>query len=1077
MDREYIAFISYRHATLDSAVAKTIHSLIEQYRIPRGLRRNGKKKFGYVFRDQEELPVSSDLSEDICRALDRAECLIVICSPETKKSPWVSREIDYFLQHHDRSRVFAVLAAGEPGEVLPRQLTQVVSLDGTVTEVEPLALDARADSMAARKKKLRREVLRLYAALLGCAYDQLVLRSQRRKRRQFAAGAAVVLAAALSFSGVLLVKNRQIEEKNSQIQAQYQALLLRESELLTRDALEALAQGNYANAVRSAVAALPKSGEERTYYAPAEAALIQALGLFREDQRNYMVTEIELPAEAPVVETCIHSDGKRLAVADQYNVVTCFDPGSGAQLWSVQLDADPVDDVQLLSCTENMLLGIRVGGVTALSWQDGSVLWQYENTFLNDLPGVLSQDGAYLAVLDWRMTQDFTKYEFYLQVLATADGRETYRVKLAEGMSVQATDELPYVSFSGVLGDFSDDGSTFAGTYTWEDGSGQTYITYYRADLEAGTAQPIYTRDMIEDCYEEEPVWVDFGKRECTVVFRQKISKVAVTIETVDCHSGTCLWQLQPPKESEWLEHDDPVTCLRRDKLLYILRGDMLYVLQMRTGTPLYARSMGQTVLSAQLVGDQLLALLLADGTYTVAWHNDSGVYHSAEVFDTALNLGYGVQSLLCGESLLQLTQDGGRYTGAVITPGGMLAALPKEGASSVVVRRVLLLKDLTESQDTALLPEGATLLSGNGVVLPDGVALGVVGTEQLGGILLTGNPQGMFTGVNDHDMEHLAILPDGTGYITYNGWEENLTLRDQAGNPTVLKEQYGDVLYTADGTGYGANHWLFHVRYAQNGDVLAAACDENLLCLWRNGEPLRQVALPADVQFSLTSNTRYYRQLAICGRKVLLSHFDDAMDLSMDAVVIYDMDSDKWQKVTCANLQLTEVTLVSGSTGQIFALLDDDNMLHIYDSQGKLLHSFPSPVPHGAINQLDMILEDQYFLIKTYDQQVLIVKLATGEILFKQRMASYALSGVHAFADPVNNRLYLCDSKAADDEGLCLDMGSWTVLARIPGLLCYDPGQDAIYCYSRQAQRILRCRLPGRDELVSYCQALFAEA
>ena len=44
MDRKYVAFISYRHAEMDSAIAKTIHTLIEQYRIPKGLRKNGKSR-------------------------------------------------------------------------------------------------------------------------------------------------------------------------------------------------------------------------------------------------------------------------------------------------------------------------------------------------------------------------------------------------------------------------------------------------------------------------------------------------------------------------------------------------------------------------------------------------------------------------------------------------------------------------------------------------------------------------------------------------------------------------------------------------------------------------------------------------------------------------------------------------------------------------------------------------------------------------------------------------------------------------------------------------------------------------
>ena len=142
MERKYIAFISYRHAPLDSAVAKALHGLIEQFKIPKTLRKDGKRKLGLVFRDQEELPVSSDLSEDICRALDNSEYLIVVCSPDTAKSPWVSREIAYFLSRHPREKVFTVLAAGEPGDVFPYVLTHAENGE-RVEEVEPLALDVR----------------------------------------------------------------------------------------------------------------------------------------------------------------------------------------------------------------------------------------------------------------------------------------------------------------------------------------------------------------------------------------------------------------------------------------------------------------------------------------------------------------------------------------------------------------------------------------------------------------------------------------------------------------------------------------------------------------------------------------------------------------------------------------------------------------------------------------------------------------------------------------------------------------------------------------------------------------------
>ena len=98
MERRYIAFISYRHLPLEKDIAKKLHRRIEHYVIPTGLRKNGEKKLGYVFRDQEELPISGNLSENIQNALNRSEYLIVICSPETVKSAWVRREISFFLE-------------------------------------------------------------------------------------------------------------------------------------------------------------------------------------------------------------------------------------------------------------------------------------------------------------------------------------------------------------------------------------------------------------------------------------------------------------------------------------------------------------------------------------------------------------------------------------------------------------------------------------------------------------------------------------------------------------------------------------------------------------------------------------------------------------------------------------------------------------------------------------------------------------------------------------------------------------------------------------------------------------------
>ena len=78
----YDAFISYRHTPLDMEVAQKLHKALETYHIPNSVqKKTGQKRISRVFRDQEELPIGSDLNDKISDALKEAEYLIVICSP------------------------------------------------------------------------------------------------------------------------------------------------------------------------------------------------------------------------------------------------------------------------------------------------------------------------------------------------------------------------------------------------------------------------------------------------------------------------------------------------------------------------------------------------------------------------------------------------------------------------------------------------------------------------------------------------------------------------------------------------------------------------------------------------------------------------------------------------------------------------------------------------------------------------------------------------------------------------------------------------------------------------------------
>nr|MCR5716450.1 toll/interleukin-1 receptor domain-containing protein [Lachnospiraceae bacterium] len=159
---KYNAFISYRHTEPDMEIAKTLHRALETFHVPGKVRKEtGMRRIERVFRDQEELPIGSDLGDNIRAALQESEFLIVICSPRTLQSDWVLREIDTFLEMHDREHILAVLIEGEPNESFPPALLS----DEAGNPVEPLAADVRGATRGERRKKLRTEFLRLAAPL------------------------------------------------------------------------------------------------------------------------------------------------------------------------------------------------------------------------------------------------------------------------------------------------------------------------------------------------------------------------------------------------------------------------------------------------------------------------------------------------------------------------------------------------------------------------------------------------------------------------------------------------------------------------------------------------------------------------------------------------------------------------------------------------------------------------------------------------------------------------------------------------------------------------------------------------
>jgi len=218
---KYDAFISYKHSDHDKAVAAKLQKMLESYKPPKSVCKDFKQ--WHVFRDETELPTSSNLSGDIKDALEKSRFLIVVCSKETKESRWCMEEIEYFKKLHKGSNnnIITLIDDGEPEEVFPEELCnemiEVKDDKGNISYqshvIEPLAASVAAPTTKESLKKLKSEFLRIAAPLLGCGYDTLYNRNQKRHTKRILMIAALVVAFLFAFglytSAMLLEINAQ----------------------------------------------------------------------------------------------------------------------------------------------------------------------------------------------------------------------------------------------------------------------------------------------------------------------------------------------------------------------------------------------------------------------------------------------------------------------------------------------------------------------------------------------------------------------------------------------------------------------------------------------------------------------------------------------------------------------------------------------------------------------------------------------------------------------------------------------------------------------------------------------------
>jgi hypothetical protein len=143
----YDAFISYSHDPRQSAITATLQQAIQRFAKPFWRRRAVS-----LFRDQTNLSANPDLWGTIVDALRNSKFLILIASPKAAESPWVAREIEWWLSHRESNTIIIVLTTGSMlwsgTRFSDAGTTALPILARTAFSTEPLWLERIAGSFA-----------------------------------------------------------------------------------------------------------------------------------------------------------------------------------------------------------------------------------------------------------------------------------------------------------------------------------------------------------------------------------------------------------------------------------------------------------------------------------------------------------------------------------------------------------------------------------------------------------------------------------------------------------------------------------------------------------------------------------------------------------------------------------------------------------------------------------------------------------------------------------------------------------------------------------------------------------------
>lgn len=210
----YFAFISYKRE--DEKWAKWLQKKLESYSLPTAIRKKKPElpnKIRPVFRDQSEL-AGGNLKTEIEKGLNGSKYLIVICSPRSAKSPWVSKEVQHFINQGREEYIIPFIIGGTPNatnseeECFPEGLRQLTG------EKEILGININEMGREAA-------VIKVIARMFNLRFDSLWQRFEKEKRRRrltIGLVAFSLIIASISVAVYISYQNKTLKYTNSKLE-------------------------------------------------------------------------------------------------------------------------------------------------------------------------------------------------------------------------------------------------------------------------------------------------------------------------------------------------------------------------------------------------------------------------------------------------------------------------------------------------------------------------------------------------------------------------------------------------------------------------------------------------------------------------------------------------------------------------------------------------------------------------------------------------------------------------------------------------------------------------------------------